>query len=52
MKAIVTAGGTLSPDDPLFALTGVEKKALIPLVGKPMIGYVLEALLGSGQVES
>jgi CTP:molybdopterin cytidylyltransferase MocA len=50
MDAIVTAGGTLNPDSPLFELTGVEKKALIPLAGKPMISYVLEALFDSGRV--
>ncbi len=51
MDAIVLAGGINSPDDPLFTLTGVEKKALIPLAGKPMINWVIQALNGSGLVE-
>lgn len=51
MKAIVTAGGITLPDDPLYQLTGVAKKALIPLRGKPMISWVIEALLASAQIE-
>lgn len=51
MDAIVTAGGISRPDDPLYAITGMEKKALIPLAGKPMIGWVLEALTRSELVE-
>ncbi len=52
MDAIVTAGGVSSSDDPLYALTGIEKKALIPLAGKPMIKWVVEALSGSGLIEN
>jgi len=52
MDAIVTAGGISRPDDPLYAITGIEKKALIPLTGKPMVGWVLEALAGSELVEN
>ena len=48
--AIVTAGGTLRPDSELLKATGIEKKALIPIAGKPMIGWVIDALRGSGQV--
>ncbi|MBN1994576.1 MAG: NTP transferase domain-containing protein [Anaerolineae bacterium] len=51
MDAIVTAGGINNPDDPLFALTGIEKKALIPLAGKPMIAWVVDAIWRSGLVE-
>jgi GTP:adenosylcobinamide-phosphate guanylyltransferase len=51
MDAIVTAGGINLPDDPLYELTGVEKKALIPLTGRPMIGWVVDALARSGLVE-
>ena len=51
MDAIVTAGGILAPDDPLRGLTNVEKKALIPLGGRPMISWVLDALRGSGLVD-
>ncbi|MCB0192842.1 MAG: nucleotidyltransferase family protein [Anaerolineae bacterium] len=52
MDAIITAGGTLKPTDPLFQLTGVDKKALIPLVGKPMIGWIIEAIQASGIVDN
>ena len=52
MDAIVTAGGTNLPDDPLYAFTGVARKALIPLAGKPMIGWVVEALAGSGLIDN
>jgi len=51
MEAIVTAGGINLPDDPLYKLTGVAKKALIPLAGRPMITWVVEALWQSGLVE-
>jgi CTP:molybdopterin cytidylyltransferase MocA len=52
MDAIVTAGGISKPDDPLYGVTGVDKKALIPLVGKPMVNWVLEALTGSGFIDN
>jgi GTP:adenosylcobinamide-phosphate guanylyltransferase len=51
MDAIVTAGGLNLPDDPLYEWTGVKKKALIPLAGRPMIGWVVDALARSGLVE-
>jgi len=52
MDAIITAGGLNRGDDPLYEVTGIEKKALIPLAGKPMINWVAEALYGSGLVEN
>jgi len=52
MDAIITAGGLNRAGDPLYELTGVQKKALIPLVGKPMINWVAEALHGSGLVDN
>ncbi len=52
MDAMITAGGMLKPDDPLFEMTGIAKKALIPLVGKPMITWVYEAVRGSGVVDN
>lgn len=51
MEAIITAGGVSAPDDPLYARTGVAKKALIPLGGQPMIFWVIEALLGTGLID-
>lgn len=52
MDAIITAGGRLTLDDPLYAVAPVEKKALMPLLGKPMINWVAGALIGSGLVEN
>jgi molybdopterin-guanine dinucleotide biosynthesis protein A len=52
MDAIITAGGTNSADDPLYSLTQVQKKALMPLVGRPMINWVIEALLQSEVVDN
>lgn len=52
MDSIITAGGVCSPDDPLFELTGVEKKALIPLAGRPMISWVVDAVWRSGLVDN
>lgn len=51
MDAIITAGGLNGPDDPLYALTGIEKKALIPLGGRPMISWVIDAVEGAGVVD-
>ena len=52
MDAIITAGGKSTPDDPLYAVTNIEKKALIPLAGQPMIAWVAQALWDSGLVEN
>jgi molybdopterin-guanine dinucleotide biosynthesis protein A len=50
MEAIITAGGISAPDDPLYTRTGIDKKALIPLAGQPMINWIVEALIGSGLI--
>jgi len=52
MDAIITAGGQSLPGDSLYEITGVKKKALIPLSGRPMISWVAEALLDSGVVDN
>jgi hypothetical protein len=51
MDAIVTAGGVPGPDDPLYPITQGRPKALIPILGRPMVAYVLDALLASGRVD-
>jgi GTP:adenosylcobinamide-phosphate guanylyltransferase len=51
MNAIVLAGGTLSPDDPLYPYTSNGNKALLDLCGKPMIQWVLDALSGSSLID-
>ncbi len=51
MDAIITAGGTFKPDNPLYQQFGIEKKALLPLAGQPMINWVLDALRDSGEID-
>ena len=45
--AVVSAGWTPSEDDPLAKYTQGKPKAIIPIAGKPMITYVVDALAGS-----
>jgi NDP-sugar pyrophosphorylase family protein len=49
--AIVTAGWSPSEDDPLAEYAQGKSKALIPIAGKPMIAYVVEALSGSRYIQ-
>lgn len=51
MTAIVTAGGEIQPDEPLYAVTGGGLKSMIDIHGKPMIQWVLDALCGSSAVD-
>jgi GTP:adenosylcobinamide-phosphate guanylyltransferase len=51
MDAVVTAGGIPQPDEPLYAYSRGESKALIDVAGKPMIQWVLDALSGAKTVE-
>ena len=51
MDVIVLAGGAIGPKDPLYIMTGVRNKVLLPIAGKPMIQYVVEALAGVQEVE-
>ncbi|MFN3741822.1 MAG: NTP transferase domain-containing protein [Anaerolineales bacterium] len=51
MDAIVTAGGIPLPEDPLYAYSNGEPKALIDMAGKPMIQWVLDALSDAQKVE-
>src|SRR6516165_1819754 len=44
MDVILTAGGIPKPDDPLYAYTQGESKAMVDVAGKPMIQWVLDAL--------
>lgn len=44
MDAIVTAGGVLKYNEPLWQTTRQSYKALIDVAGKPMIQWVLDAL--------
>jgi CTP:molybdopterin cytidylyltransferase MocA len=44
VDAVVTAGGVPRPDQPLYALTNGKAKALLPIAGRPMVQWVLDAL--------
>lgn len=50
LDAVVTAGGVPQPGEPLYLLTQGQPKALLRIVGKPMVQWVLEALEGSSRV--
>ncbi len=49
MNAVVLAGG--SPEDPLAARFGVASKTLVPVHGRPMVEYTLQAIADAGGVE-
>lgn len=51
MIAVVTAGGTPQPGEPLYPFTQGECKALLDIAGKPMIQWVLDALSESRAVD-
>ncbi len=44
MNAIILAGGKLEPGDPLYDENPDQPKSLIDIAGKPMVGWVIEAL--------
>lgn len=51
MDAIITAGGTPLPGEPLFEYTQGKPKAMLEIAGKPMIQWVLDAFSQSKKVE-
>lgn len=52
MDAIVTAGGIPQPEDPLYAYSNGDAKALIDVAGKPMVQWVLNALGDARSVDN
>jgi CTP:molybdopterin cytidylyltransferase MocA len=42
--AVVLAGGVITDNDPLYPLTGKLMKSMLPVVGKPMVQWVIEAI--------
>jgi CTP:molybdopterin cytidylyltransferase MocA len=44
IDAVLTAGGIPRPDEPLYSLTQGRSKALLPIGGRPMTQWVLDAL--------
>jgi len=51
MQALITAGGSLKPNSALFLETGIAKKGLIPIAGKTMVQWVVDAIIGSSRIE-
>ena len=50
LNAIVTAGGTPRPGEPLYPYTLGKAKAVLDINGKPMVQWVLDALSGSKEI--
>ena len=48
LQVLILAGQREGVIDPLCALTGEPCKALIPILGRPMLEYVLDALQAAG----
>jgi GTP:adenosylcobinamide-phosphate guanylyltransferase len=51
MDAIITAGGRPVPEEPLYPVTQGAYKAMLDLLGKPMIQWVLDAVCAAKQVD-
>jgi len=52
MDAVVMAGGIPQPDEPLYPYTRGKPKAMLDILGKPMVQWVLDALSGAQRVEN
>ena len=52
LHAIVLGGGLLTPDDPLYDSAPGGHRSLIPIGGKSMAQWVIDALSGSESVQS
>jgi molybdopterin-guanine dinucleotide biosynthesis protein A len=51
MNAVVLAGGIPQPNEPLYAYSNGDSKALIDVAGKPMVQWVIDALGESRSVD-
>lgn len=51
MDCIVVAGGIPAPDSPLFPYTQGKPKALLPINGRLMVDYVIDALRHAHDIE-
>lgn len=51
MHAIVTTSGEIEPKQPFYEITHGGPKAMIPIAGRPMIQWVLDAVGQSGSIE-
>lgn len=52
VDAVLVAGGTPGPGDPLYPLTRGQPKALLEMAGQPMIQWVLDALGGAQTIRN
>lgn len=52
MDAILTAGGIPLVDEPLYAETRGDSKALLDIAGKPMVQWILDALSRAKTIEN
>jgi molybdopterin-guanine dinucleotide biosynthesis protein A len=50
LHAIITAGGRPQPGDRLYPVTQGGSKALLPIAGRPMLQWVVDALDGAASV--
>lgn len=51
MYAVITAGGEIEPNHPLYAATQGGLKSMIDIAGKPMVQWVLDALCQSANIQ-
>ena len=51
MHALIVAGGTPVPTDPLFPHTKDRPKSLLDVAGRPMVQWVLDAVAGSPRID-
>lgn len=52
MEAILTAGGTPHPRDPLYSLSQGEPKTMITILGRPILQWIFDALETSPAIDS
>ncbi|NPV56775.1 MAG: NTP transferase domain-containing protein [Anaerolineae bacterium] len=52
MDALITAGGIPAPADPLYPYTHGEAKSLLPLAGKPVVQWVLDAVSACDDIDN
>lgn len=51
MDCVIVAGGRPAPDDPLYPFTQGQPKALLDIAGRPLVDYILQALLQARSID-
>lgn len=51
MDALITAGGVPQPEDQLYPFTQGGAKSMLPLAGKPIVQWVLDAVSGCDRID-